>query len=251
MNKNEYVKLIDTMPRENLDLAIVEAARVSYANSGSVAHRSTEGLVRYLMRHNHSTPFEMVEFKFYMKMPIFLARQHFRHRTASINEISARYSVVNPESFVPEQYRTQSSVNKQSSEEPIDIDRSDQVDSCAGAFAVYNTLISKGCSRELARCHLPQSTYTEFIWKIDLHNLMHYLRLRMAPDAQKEIREYAVAIFNIVKELVPLTMKAFMDFRVNSVTLTGPEVESLRTGVPLTNSSEQREFEAKKKLLGI
>jgi thymidylate synthase (FAD) len=158
---------------------------------------------------------------------------------------------VNPEFFVPEQYRSQSTVNKQSSEEPIDLDSTPQTDSCKGAFAVYNTLLSQGCSRELARCHLPQSTYTEFIWKIDLHNLMHYLRLRMAPDAKKEIREYAVAIFNKVKDLVPLTMKAFMDFRVNSVTLTGPEVESLRTGVPLTNTSEQREFEEKKKVLHL
>jgi thymidylate synthase (FAD) len=248
---SEYVQLIDSMPQKDLDDAIVQAARVSYANSGSSSQRSNEGLIRYLMRHNHTTPFEMVEFKFYLKMPIFLARQHFRHRTASINEISARYSVMKPEFFVPEQYRSQSTVNKQSSEEPIDIDRSQQEDSCVQAFAVYDNLLQQGCSRELARCHLPQSTYTEFIWKIDLHNLMHYLRLRMAPDAQKEIREYAVAIFERVKDLIPLTMKAFMDFRVNAVTLTGPEVESLRTGVPIPNASEQREFEAKKKLLAL
>lgn len=251
MLKNEYVQLVDSMPKTNLDDAIVEAARVSYANSGSTAQRSNEGLIRYLMRHNHTTPFEMVEFKFYLKMPIFLARQHFRHRTASVNEISARYSVINPEFFVPGEYRSQSTVNKQSSEEPIDIDRSQQTESCTQAFAVYDSLLQQGCSRELARCHLPQSTYTEFIWKIDLHNLMHYLRLRMAPDAQQEIREYAIAIFNKVKDMIPVTMKAFMDFRVNAVTLTGPEVESLRTGVPIPNASEQREFVVKKKLLGI
>jgi thymidylate synthase (FAD) len=203
------------------------------------------------MRHNHSTPFEMVEFKFYIKMPIFLARQHFRHRTASINEISARYSVVKPEFFVPDQYRSQSTVNKQSSEQPIDLDRTPQSDSCNAAFAVYHDLLNNGCSRELARCHLPQSTYTEFFWKINLHNLMHYLKLRMAPDAQQEIREYAVAIYDEIKSLVPLTMKAFMDFRVNAVTLTGPEVESLQTGVPLSNATEQKEFEEKKRRLKI
>jgi thymidylate synthase (FAD) len=251
MLNDEYVHLIDSMPQTELDSAIVQAARVSYMNSGSKSQRSEEGLIRYLMRHNHTTPFEMVEFKFYLKMPIFLARQHFRHRTASINEISARYSVVNPEFFVPDQYRSQSTVNKQSSEEPVDIDNEPQRSSCKTAFAVYNTLLSQGCSRELARCHLPQSTYTEFIWKINLHNLMHYLQLRMAPDAQKEIRDYAVAIFKRVEGLIPLTMKAFMDFRVNSVTLTGPEVECLRTGVPISNASENREFEDKKKLLGI
>ena len=245
------VKLIDSMPQANLDDAIVQAARVSYANSGSSSQRSNEGLIRYLMRHNHSTPFEMVEFKFYIKMPIFLARQHFRHRTASINEISARYSVVKPEFFVPDQYRSQSTVNKQSSEQPIDLDRTPQSDSCNAAFAVYHDLLNNGCSRELARCHLPQSTYTEFFWKINLHNLMHYLKLRMAPDAQQEIREYAVAIYDEIKSLVPLTMKAFMDFRVNAVTLTGPEVESLQTGVPLSNATEQKEFEEKKRRLKI
>ena len=248
---NPNVKLIDSMPQANLDDAIVQAARVSYANSGSNTQRSNEGLIRYLMRHNHSTPFEMVEFKFYIKMPIFLARQHFRHRTASINEISARYSVVKPEFFVPDQYRSQSTVNKQSSEQPIDLDSTPQSDSCNTAFGVYHDLLNNGCSRELARCHLPQSTYTEFFWKINLHNLMHYLKLRMAPDAQQEIREYAVAIYDEIKSLVPLTMKAFMDFRVNAVTLTGPEVESLQTGVPLSNATEQKEFEEKKRRLKI
>lgn len=249
---NDYVKLVDSMPRENLDTSIVQAARVSYSNSQSaLPKRSDEGLIRYLMRHWHTTPFEMVEFKFYIKMPIFVARQHFRHRTASINEISGRYSKVSNEFFVPDQYRTQSTVNKQSSEGPIDLDPSRQTESCNFAFSVYEKLLEEGCSRELARCHLPQSTYTEFFWKINLHNLLHYLQLRMAPDAQKEIRDYANAIFDIVKPLAPYTMKAFLDFRVNSVTLTGPEVISLNTGIPLENPGEQREFEEKKKRLWL
>jgi len=250
--KDGYVKLVDSMPQTNLDAAIVQAARVSYANSGSEKPgRTEEGLIRYLMRHSHNTPFEMVEFKFYIKMPIFVARQHFRHRTASINEISARYSKIEEEFFVPEEYRSQSTINKQSSEGPIQLDRNPQIVSCSAAFDVYNQLLEQGCSRELARCHLPQSTYTEFFWKINLHNLLHYLQLRMAPDAQKEIRDYANAIFDIVKPLAPFTMQAFLDFRVNAVTLTGPEIESLHTGIPIPNASEQREFEAKKNRLKL
>ena len=247
-----HVRLVDTMPRDNLDSAIVQAARVSYANSGSEKPgRSEEGLIRYLMRHHHNTPFEMVEFKFYLKMPIFIARQHFRHRTASINEISARYSKVENDFFVPEEYRAQSSVNKQSSEGPIEISNEKQSESCRYAFSVYESLLDQGCSRELARCHLPQSTYTEFFWKINLHNLLHYLHLRMAPDAQQEIREYANAIFECIKPLIPFTAQAFLDFRVNAMTLTGPEIASLRSGVPLAHPGEKRELEEKKKALGL
>ncbi len=249
---NEFVKLVDSMPQANLDSAIVQAARVSYANSGSERPgRTEEGLIRYLMRHHHNTPFEMVEFKFYIKMPIFVARQHFRHRTASINEISARYSKIEEDFFVPQQYRSQSTINKQSSEGPIELDPTHQFSSCRDAFKVYNDLLDQGCSRELARCHLPQSTYTEFFWKINLHNLMHYLHLRMAPEAQQEIREYAMAIFETIQPLVPLTMQAFMDFRVNAMYLSGPEIVALRTGVPMKNPGEKREFEDKKKRLGI
>lgn len=246
-----YVKLVDTMPRENLDSAIVQAARVSYSGTGTKTTRTDEGLIRYLMRHYHNTPFEMVEFKFYIKMPIFVARQHCRHRTASINELSARYSEVPTDFFVPEKYREQSNVNKQCSGGPIDLDTSTQKESCEHAFSTYNQLLRDGCTRELARCHLPQSTYTEFFWKINLHNLMHYLRLRMAPDAQKEIQEYAVAIYNCIEPLLPVTMKAFNDFRVNAISLSGPEIESIKSGVPLTNKGEQRELDEKKKLLGI
>ena len=245
-----YVKLVDTMPRENLDSAIVQAARVSYSG-GTKTSRTDEGLIRYLMRHHHNTPFEMVEFKFYIKMPIFVARQHFRHRTASINELSARYSEVPTDFFVPDQFRSQSNVNKQCSDGPIELDTSSQKESCEGAFDTYQKLLQDGCARELARCHLPQSTYTEFFWKINLHNLMHYLHLRMAPDAQKEIRDYAVAMYNCIEPLLPVTMKAFNDFRVNAIMLSGPEIEAIKSGVPLTNKGEQRELEDKKKLLGL
>ena len=251
MFKDEYVMLVDTMPQIHLDSAIVQAARVSYSNSGTVSKRSDEGLIRYLMRNHHNTPFEMVEFKFYIKMPIFIARQHFRHRTASINEISARYSEVTTDFFVPDQYRSQSSINKQCSDGPIKLDSIHQTESCKEAFRVYHELLDSGCSRELARCHLPQSTFTEFFWKINLHNLMHYLHLRMAPGAQQEIREYAHAIYKRVEPLLPLTMKAFTDFRVNAITLSGSEIESIKSGTVMDNKSEQRELDEKKKLLGI
>jgi thymidylate synthase (FAD) len=132
------------------------------------------------MRNWHNTPFEMVEFKFHMKMPIFLARQHMRHRMASINEISGRYSVLPREYFVPETLRKQSTINKQGSDETMSLGRAyfdDNVHVCELAFELYDDMIEEGAARELARCHLPLSTYTEFIWKIDLHNLMHYLQI--------------------------------------------------------------------------
>ena len=254
MNNGGFVKLVETMPAVGLDASIVQAARVSYSGSGTTASRSDKGLIRYLMRHQHTTPFEMVEFKFYIRMPIFVARQHFRHRTASINELSARYSEVPSEFFVTDQYRTQSSVNKQSSEGPLDLPEelvNLQKESGEKAFEIYKTLLENGCSRELARCHLPQSTFTEFFWKINLHNLMHYLRLRIAPDAQQEIREYAQVIFDLVKPLVPVTMEAFMDFRVNSLTLSGPEIEAIRSGIPLESPGENRELDQKLKKLNI
>jgi thymidylate synthase (FAD) len=152
------------------------------------------------------------------------------------------------EFFVPETYRLQSKTNKQSSEGTLDIQqRPDQL--CHEAFNMYRDMLEAGCCRELARCHLPLSTFTEFYWKINLHNLMHYLRLRMEPGAQEEIRVYANEIFTLVKELAPITMEAFMDFRVNSLTFSGPEIEAFKNGTKLESLGEQREFENKMKVL--
>jgi len=248
MLNHGFVRLVDSMPSENLDSAIVQAARVSYSGPGASTTRSDEGLVRYLMRHWHSTPFEMVEFKFHIKMPIFIARQHMRHRTASINELSGRYSEMPEEYFVPDHYRRQAKTNKQSSEGIVQIEQHPE-SVCKSAFEVYHKMLEEGCCKELARCHLPLSTFTEFYWKINLHNLMHYLQLRMEPGAQEEIREYANEIFKLVQPLVPITMKAFMDFRVNSLTLSGPEIEAFKNGTKLESPGEQREFENKMKLL--
>ena len=237
-----FVRLVDTMPQTALDTAIVQAARVSYAG-GTTVTRSDRGLIRYLLRHRHNTPFEMVEFKFHIKMPLFIARQHLRHRTASVNELSARYSVVPNEYFGPNCYRTQSDTNKQSSGGDFDAEQSATMKMrtdfvCDQAFHLYKEMINQGCCRELARCHLPQSTYTEFYWKINLHNLMHYLELRMEAGAQKEIRDYACAIYDLVKDKVPDTMEAFMDYRVNALTLSGPEVAAFRRTFKMFPGSE-------------
>jgi thymidylate synthase (FAD) len=245
-----FVRLVDHMPREDLDLSIVQAARVSYGD-GTKTSRGEKGLIRYLMRHWHTTPFEMVEFKFHIKMPIYIARQHMRHRTASINEMSARYSVVPREYYVPNVLRGQATVNHQGSEGVSEANVSDMKGQLEKSFEVYDALLEDGCCREQARGTLPQSTYTEFYWKINLHNLMHYLQLRMDAHAQQEIRAYADAIFRLVEPLVPLTMQAFKDFRVDAVYLSGPEIEALKHGTPIESPGERREFEEKKKVLGL
>jgi thymidylate synthase (FAD) len=248
-----FVRLVDYMPRENLDASIVQAARVSYGD-GTTTSRGDTGLIRYLMRHWHNTPFEMVEFKFHIKMPMYIARQHMRHRMASVNEYSARYSVVKDEHYKPEVLRGQSNVNHQGSEGEIDInaDRENALNKHFDtSYEIYKYLLDDGVCREQARGVLTQSTYTEFYWKIDLHNLMHYLRLRMELGAQKEIRDYAEAIYELVQPLVPITMKAFMDFRMNAIQLSGPEIEAIANGTPIESVGELREFEEKLKLLGL
>ena len=256
-----FVRLVDTMPREDLDASTVQSARGSYGD-GTTSSRSNKGLIRFLLRHWHTTPFEMVDFKFHLKMPIFVARQHLRHRMASVNEMSARYSVVPNEFFVPNEYRKQSQVNKQSSEGILDGNDTmyEQRKASELSFEVYDKLLEDGCCRELARCHLPQSTYTEFYWKINLHNLMHYLQLRMEPGAQQEIRVYAEAIYKMLWGLVPVTMEAFRDFRLNTIQITGPEVELFKkydiineSTVNETNMGpgEKREFIEKLKKLGV
>jgi len=248
-----FVRLVDHMPRENLDNSIVQSARVSYGD-GTTTSRGDTGLIRYLMRHWHTTPFEMVEFKFHIKMPLYIARQHLRHRTASVNELSARYSVVPKEYYNPETLRGQSEVNHQGSEGEVAIPEEKRTavsHHLEHSFELYEDLLENGCCREQARGNLPQSTYTEFYWKINLHNLMHYLHLRMDSHAQKEIREFANAIYTLVEPLVPITMKAFTDFRVNAMHLSGPEIESLKTGTIIKSPGERREFHEKLERLGL
>ena len=254
-----FVSLVDYMPKENLDRAIVDAARVSY-DPGSTKHTSTDrGLIRYLMRHYHNTPFEMVEFKFHIKMPLFVARQHLRHRTASVNEVSARYSEVKDEFFLPDEFRQQAQVNRQGSHGVVDDN-----DDIRSAVKEYNEVCHKsyldmignvGVCREQARMILPQSMYTEFYWKINLHNLMHYLRLRMESHAQKEIQDYANMIYKLVRPLAPYTFEAFEDFRVNAVQFSLSEQKVLAkmlgktkvedTNVDSLSKGEAREFRDK------
>jgi len=240
------VRLVDSM---GTDAAIVQAARVSYG-AGTKSVSDDRALIRYLMRHKHTTPFEMVEFKFHIKAPIYVARQWLRHRTASVNELSARYSVVQDDFFLPDELRKQATARGQGGEEPFGEGSSNllakQKASCDLAFHTYDELISKGVSRELARAHLPQNTFTEFYWKINLHNLLHFLELRIDDHAQKEIRDLAKQVYDLIKPLCPVTCEAFEDFRLGSVTLSRLEVEALKTGKnEISGKGENQEFKEK------
>ncbi len=246
------VRLVDCMGD---DPAVVQSARVSYC-SGTKTPSDDRGLIRYLLRNRHTTPFEMVEFKFHIRAPIFVARQWLRHRTASVNEMSARYSIVDTGYFLPERLREQSATNKQCSTGPLEGDEFlllKQKASCDLAFHTYEELLRRGCSRELARTHLPQSTFTEFYWKINLHNLLHFLKLRLSDHAQKEIRDLAEQVAVHVKARVPLTWEAFEDFELGSLTLSRLEVEALRENRtelgPTATKREQTEFKEKLAIL--
>jgi thymidylate synthase (FAD) len=257
------VALIDVMPRlapvgKTADYAIVQAARVSYGEGTKQVNEDT-GLIRYLARHRHSTPFEMVEFKFHHVMPIFVARQWIRHRTANVNEYSARYSVVRDRFYHPtlENVRKQSASNRQGGEEPVDPTTAEDflryLDRVESDYEHYQGFIDKGVAREIARIALPASVYTEWYWKIDLHNLFHFLSLRMDAHAQQEIRDYANAMYALIKPIVPIAAQAFLDYNFGAMHLTRLEIEAIKTGQPLAtpNKRETAEWEAKKAKLGL
>ena len=227
-----FVYLVDYM---GSDEAVEQAARVSYG-SGTRKTNETRGLLRYLLRNDHTTPFEMAEVKFHAKMPIFVARQWVRHRTANINEYSARYSVVKDEFYIPESgvISTQSTNNKQGRGDAIDVKLSKIVkekmnDHFINSNKLYQELLDPEgefkVARELSRAVLPLSSYTEWYWKIDLHNLLHFLRLRLDQHAQYEIRVYAQAMAKIVKDAFPITWEAFEDYKLDSLRITKPEKE--------------------------
>ncbi|MFH1687713.1 MAG: FAD-dependent thymidylate synthase [bacterium] len=226
-----FVRLIDYM---GSDSAIVQAARVSYGE-GTKKVSEDRALIRYLMRNRHTSPFEMVEFKFHVKLPIFVARQWIRHRTANVNEYSGRYSVMKEEFYLPkpEDIRFQSTVNKQGrSEEEVPDELKQRLlevlnSSQKQAWADYNEFVEAGLARELARINLPLSLYTEWYWKIDLHNLLHFLKLRLDKHAQQEIRAYAKVMADMVKTVCPMAYEAFEDYSLNSVTFSGPELAVL------------------------
>lgn len=262
VHEHGLVALVDVMPRlapegKSADFAIVQAARVSYGE-GTKRVNEDRGLIRYLMRHRHSTPMEMVEFKFHQVMPIFVARQWIRHRTANVNEYSARYSIVPDQYYRPsvQNIRQQSASNRQGSEGVADAQTAsefcDYLERVEKQHADYQKFLDRGVSRELARIALPLSVYTQWYWKIDLHNLLHFLSLRMDPHAQQEIRDFAHAMFALIRPIVPIAAEAFLDYNLGAVHLTRLEVESLRTGEPLAsdNKRENAEWEEKKARLG-
>ena len=227
-----FVRLIDVMGD---DAAIVQAARVSYG-SGTKKVLEDRGLIRYLLRHAHTTPFEMVEFKFHVKLPIFVARQWIRHRTANVNEYSGRYSEMKDEFYTPHpnDIRPQSVANKQGrSDETLPEGMAEQAANAfkSGqdeAYAQYQEFLEQGIAREIARINLPVSNYTEWYWKIDLHNLFHFLRLRIDAHAHYEIRVFAEAIAELVQPFVPYAWEAFEDYVLNAHRMTAPELKVMK-----------------------
>jgi len=227
-----FVRLVDYMGG---DRRIVQAARVSYGD-GTKSVRQDKGLINYLMKHGHTSPFEQVILTFHAKMPIFVARQWVRHRTARLNEISGRYSVMEEEFFLPAQntVRRQSESNRQAradEEVPADLQvevleilKKDQ----AAVYESYRELIDADVARELARINLPLSLYTQWYWQIDLHNLFHFIKLRMSPHAQYEIRAYAEAMATITQAVAPLSFEAFENQVLHGVRLSRAELRAVR-----------------------
>jgi len=211
-----FVRLVDYYGGDD---RIVQAARVSYGE-GTTTLRRDRILIRYLLENQHTSPFEQVVFTFHVKLPIFVARQWIRHRTARLNEMSARYSVLPEEFYVPDESRIceQDNINRQGSSNkplPPDIQKKtiESIESiCGKSFEAYNELLDQGVSREVARIVLPLNTYTEWYWQMDLHNLFHFLKLRLDDHAQWEIRQYAGVIAGIVEKIVPISFEAFNDF---------------------------------------
>lgn len=234
-----FVRVVDYMGD---DAAVVQAARLSYGK-GTTKHSSDRGLVRYLMRHQHSTPTEMCEIKLHCKMPLFVARQWIRHRTASVNEVSSRYSVLDKEFYLPRpaNLARQSKKNRQGRAEIIEGDEAQKVldllkRDAANAYNSYEKLMEDhDLARELSRMNLPVSIYTQWYWKIDLRNLLHFLSLRMDSHAQFEIRQFANVIGNIVKKWVPFSWEAFDDYHPyrGAVTFSQPEQRFIQLALAL------------------
>ncbi|MFY9233531.1 MAG: FAD-dependent thymidylate synthase [Fimbriimonadaceae bacterium] len=225
-----FVRLIDYMGG---DERIVQSARVSYG-AGTKSFRQDRGLIHYLMRNWHTSPFEQVQLSFHTKMPIFVARQWVRHRTARLNEISGRYSVMKDEFYLPtpEHVCVQSESNKQGRGETLPLEealaliasmKAEQEES----YKTYLAYLEKGVARELARTNLPVSLYTEWYWQIDLHNLFHFLRLRMDAHAQYEIRAFAEAMAVCAKAVAPIAYEAFEEHHLGSVIFSRSEAAAL------------------------
>ena len=238
-----FVRVVDYMGD---DQAIVQAARVSYGK-GTTRVSEDRGLIRYLMRHRHSTPFEMCEIKLHVKLPMFIARQWIRHRTASINEYSARYSVLDKEFYIPEEkdLAVQSKSNKQGRGDTLSAKDSEEAlfllkRDAEKSYETYEYLLNEsqegevldnnrdGLSRELARINLTLNTYTQWYWKTNLHNLMNFIFLRADSHAQYEIRVYADIIYKIMESWVPITAEAFKSYRAGSVELSAEAIDVIK-----------------------
>jgi thymidylate synthase (FAD) len=232
-----FVHLVDWMGN---DQRIVDAARVSY-QQGTKAVQSDRHLIRYLMKNLHTTPFEKVVFEFHVKLPIFVARQWMRHRTGSFNEVSARYSVMKDEFYIPSPLRKQSTSNRQgSSDEVVEVITETGYPNTSpkfyfenktnNAYHDYEVLLANGTARELARCVLPVSLYTEFYWTVNLWNLMHFLKLRLDKHAQLEVRVFADAIYKIISECcdLPFALEAFQDYILEDPKISKYELEIIR-----------------------
>jgi thymidylate synthase (FAD) len=238
-----FIRVIDYMGD---DAAIVQAARVSYGK-GTKKVSEDAGLIRYLMRHWHSTPFEMCEIKFHVKLPMFVARQWIRHRTANVNEYSARYSILDREFYVPQPQHlaAQSKINNQGRGEVLEGAEATRAlewlkNDALQCYDHYQQMLNldasgnvrdesqQGLARELARMNLPVSAYTQWYWKTDLHNLFHFLRLRADTHAQYEIRVYAEAMLEVVKKWMPLAAQAFEDYRMNATSLSAQGLDIVK-----------------------
>ena len=261
-----FIRVIDYMGDE---AAIVQAARVSYGK-GTKTPSDDRGLIRYLMRHRHTTPLEMVELKLHVKLPMFVARQWIRHRTANVNEYSARYSILDREFYIPapEHLAVQSTDNKQGRGQVLDATDSAQVlqwlkEDANSAYKTYEEMIRPqdeggiGLARELARMNLPTNIYTQWYWKVDLHNLLHFLSLRADSHAQYEIRVYAEEMCKIIAGWMPNVWEAFEDYRMQAHTFSRQEMDIIRKMISENGISRPdtfmniREHQAFMKALGF
>ncbi len=238
-----FLRVIDYMGDDG---AIVQAARVSYGK-GTRKTQDDAGLIRYLMRHRHTTPFEMCEIKYHVKLPIFVARQWIRHRTANVNEYSARYSLLDKEYYIPapDQLGAQSRSNRQGRGAVLEGDEAGRVldmlrEDAERCYRNYEEMLNEdssgdeidadrqGLARELARMNLTLNTYTQWYWKIDLHNLLHFLSLRADPHAQYEIQVYAEAMLETLKRWLPVTYEAFMDYRKGALVISAKGLDAVK-----------------------
>jgi thymidylate synthase (FAD) len=241
VHKKGFIRLVDYMGG---DARIVQAARVSYGK-GTKSLRDDEKLIHYLLKHGHTSPFEQVMLTFHCKMPLFVARQWMRHRTARVNEVSGRYSLMPEEFYLPDStdIAKQSSNNKQGRGDTLEASAAAAVQQLFAheqslAYQAYQDKVeTHQLARELARINLPLSLYTEIYWQIDLHNLFHFLQLRLHPHAQKEIRDYAEVMMHIVQQVAPIACAAFREYQLESLTLSAHERDLLRGLIHASNVS--------------